>query len=124
VDLAGNDRYETPAQGLGYSINRSVAMLVDAGGDDVYRSKNPPGTAPVNKRYSDLESRSLYWVEAESLGLFLDLGGNDDYGEEDRNGSSWGDPPESENVRVRNRSVGMDVEEGKVDWRARPLRTR
>ena len=52
MNIGGNDRYSIPGDGLGYSINRSVAMLLDIGGDDTYEGKpeNRPGTA----RYAEL----------------------------------------------------------------------
>ena len=64
-----------------------------------------------------------YWVDSSSLGLFLDVGGKDTYwGEVASDGGSWGDADGSENWRVRNVGVGMDVESGEIDWRARPVR--
>jgi len=38
LDAAGNDVYDVASSGLGFSINRSIAMLIDTGGDDVYRT--------------------------------------------------------------------------------------
>ncbi|HEX5139073.1 MAG TPA: hypothetical protein VFY93_19040 [Planctomycetota bacterium] len=124
ADLGGNDRYETPADGLGFSINRSVAMLVDVGGDDVYRAKGAPGAARFDPRFADRDAIASYWVLASSIGLFLDVGGRDDYGGLARDGTSWGDGEGSENWAVRNVGVGADVAGGSVDWTALPMRGR
>jgi len=125
VDLGGNDRYETPADGLGFSINRSVAMLVDAGGNDFYRAKSAPGAARYDAdRFVPKDGISTYWTEASSMGLFLDVGGDDDYGEPNRNNTSWGDREGSENWAARNVGVGVDVAEGVIDWTALPERGR
>jgi hypothetical protein len=86
-------------------------MLVDLGGDDTYRAKNMPGFARYDDRFADRTAHSTYWVDASSLGLFLDVGGTDTYNGEDRNGQQWGDPPDSRNRKVRNVGVGADVAE-------------
>jgi hypothetical protein len=125
LDLAGNDRYETPADGLGYSINRSYAMLVDTGGTDFYRAKNPPGAALYDAtRFANKEGLASYWVEASSMGLFLDIGGDDDYGDPDRDNTNWGDRDPGDNWAARNVGVGVDIAEGAVDWTALPMRAR
>jgi len=123
VNLGGNDRYECPGDGLGFSINRSYAMLIDVGGDDVYKSapKNVPGLARYDKRFADVTAPSTYWVDASSLGLFLDVGGNDSYWcAAAKDGTTWGDAAGSDNRKVRNVGIGMDVAEGTIDWRAIP----
>ena len=72
-----------------------------------------------DKRFADREAHSTYWVDTSSLGLFLDLGGKDDYGDEDRNGKRWGDGRDSDNWRVRNVGVGVDLDGGVIDWRSK-----
>jgi hypothetical protein len=124
LNEGGDDVYETPAEGLGFSINRSVAMLVDTGGDDTYRAKNAPGFARFDKRFADRNALSTYWVDASSLGLFLDVGGKDKYVGKDRNGTTWTDPPDSDNRKARNVGVGRDVADGAIDWAALPAKGR
>ena len=55
-------------------------------------------------------------VNPTSLGLFLDVGGEDAYEGADRNGTTWGDAPGSDNARVRNMGSGADVAAGAIDW--------
>ena len=123
VNIGGNDQYECAGDGLGYSINRSFAMLIDVGGDDSYKGKpkNTPGFALYDKRFADLAAPSNYWVDASSLGLFLDVGGADTYWVEAlKDGGVWGGAKGSDNWKARNVGVGMDVSEGTIDWRAIP----
>ncbi len=115
VDAAGDDHYETPGDGLGYSINRSVAMLLDLSGDDTYRAKSRPGFARYDERFADRTALMSYWVEARSLGLFLDLGGRDSYAPEDCEGLSWADGPDTPNAAVANMGVGADLPSGAVE---------
>jgi hypothetical protein len=134
VDLGGNDSCEmaaselyanTAGEGVSCSINRSFTFLVDIGGNDVYRApKGPPGTARHDPRFADREALASYWVEASSMGLFLDIGGDDDYGDPDRDGTNWGDRDPSDNWACRNVGVGLDVAEGSIDWTPLPMRAR
>ncbi len=121
LNEGGNDTYYTQREGLGYSINRSVAMLIDTAGDDDYWAKNAPGAARYDKRFSDRTALSTYWVQAKSIGLFLDLGGKDSYPKHAKpaaDGQAWGDPKDSKNGPANNHSVGVDMEAGarKIDW--------
>ena len=119
----GNDIYSCPGDGCGFSIYRSVSLLIDTGGNDHYASKHL-GFARYDKRFADDSAHSTYWVDASSIALFLDIGGKDKYGGEDRNGTTWGDKPGSDNTRVRNIGVGSDIEKGVIDWHALPVKGR
>ncbi|MCG3133919.1 MAG: hypothetical protein HMLKMBBP_01186 [Planctomycetes bacterium] len=111
ADLGGNDRYECPNDVIARSINRSVALLLDVSGDDAYRSgeKGRPGSATFDAKMLDRRAASVYWTEPTSVGLFVDGGGTDDYGPAGGDGTSWGDPVGSENVRARNFGIGLDT---------------
>jgi hypothetical protein len=126
VNRGGDDVYDIPeGDGLGYSINRSVVMLLDTAGNDSYRGKegNKPGFARFDRRFADYDTTHTYFAEASALGLFLDAGGEDDYAvAEARNDAVWLDPADSPNRDVRNLSIGVDRREGTVDLRARPER--
>ena len=125
ADLGGgNDTYEVKQNGLGYSINRSFAMLIDVGGDDVYRTQegNRPGMAIFDERFRDRSGGSTYFADASSLGLFLDVGGTDSYTPARSNDGAWLDEPESPNPSVRNWSIGVDCADGEVKLDARPER--
>ncbi len=125
VDVGGNDLYDVRQHGLGYSINRSVAMLIDTGGDDTYRSeKTPrPGFARNAERFRARGGVSTYFADTTSLGLFLDVGGNDRYFNDTlKNDTHWLDPPDSPNWADRNFSVGVDRAAGTVDLTPRPVR--
>ena len=122
-DLAGNDRYEAGAAGLGWSINRSVALLLDGGGDDVYSFSTKdlrPGTAVFDARFLDRSgATALYWTESTSVGLFLDLGGHDTYPSGFSDGASASDPPDSPNRRSRNFGIAVDAPSGSLDFSLR-----
>lgn len=133
LDAAGNDVYRVDTSGLAYSINRSIAMLIDQGGDDVYRSDDAqrrqgnqglrPGVAINNEGFRARDGVSTYFADTTSLGLFLDIGGNDTYwSTELRNNSQWLDPPDSPNWADRNFSVGVDRAEGWIDFTPIPMR--
>ncbi|MBI3271508.1 MAG: hypothetical protein HYZ53_21135 [Planctomycetes bacterium] len=114
VDAAGNDLYEVKTIGIAYSINRSVAMLLDLGGDDVYHmgTGNRPGTALFDEKMRDRTGGSTYFADATSVALFLDVGGRDTYVPERSNDAVWLDEPGSPNPAVRNWSLGVDRAEG------------
>jgi len=125
LDAAGNDAYDAAAgDGLGFSINRSFAFFVDEGGNDRYRGKEGglPGFARYDDRFADYGGLSTYFADASSLGLFLDIGGSDEYWGGLRDGFADSDAPDSPNRRVRNVGVRMDVPSGANDWRPLPNR--
>jgi hypothetical protein len=126
VDVAGNDEYDVPeGDGLGFSINRSVAVLIDSGGDDRYRGKagNRPGFARFDERFARWDDTHTYFTEASALGLFLDVGGRDSYeAGEARDESTWLDPADSPNRAARNFSIGVDRAGGAVDLAPRAER--
>jgi hypothetical protein len=121
ADASGNDRYECGGEGIGHSINRSVALCLDGGGDDAYVFKTVgkrPGLATFDPRFLDRTGASIYWTESTSIGLFLDTGGTDTYpvdmGVADD--VSRVDDPASENARARNVGVFVDRPDGAIDF--------
>jgi hypothetical protein len=123
VNLGGDDLYELRGDGLGFSINRSVAALIDVGGRDTYRGKqgSKPGTARYDERFADRSGPYTYFAEASSLGLYLDVGGEDRYHRVDGgNDREWLDAPDSGNREVRNFSIGVDRGAGEVSLAPRP----
>ena len=132
LDAGGNDVYSVDASGLAYSINRSIAMLIDLGGDDVYKTNEAkrteqkgglrPGFAMNDERFRARGGVSTYFADTTSIGLFLDIGGNDTYWGELQNNTHWLDPPDSPNWHDRNFSVGVDREDGKVDFTPIPVK--
>ncbi len=124
LDVAGNDVYSVDRGGLGYSINRSVAMLLDLDGNDIYRTKEVPrpGYAENSASFRARDGVSTYFADSTSLGLFLDIGGNDTYWGETKNNDHWLDPPDSPNWADRNFSVGVDRAAGSVSFQPRPVR--
>lgn len=125
VDLAGNDRYEAGDAGIGWSINRSVAMLLDGGGKDAYAyvptsgKPNPElraGTTVFDARFLDRSgTSSLYWTESVSVGLFIDVGGDDVHPGGRANDTTWTDAPGSDNRRARNHGIFLDRASGSLD---------
>ncbi len=140
LNIGGDDKYHVDTGGLAYSINRSVAMLIDTGGDDTYeinvakRGENEhaderPGFAMNAKSFRARSGVGTYFADTTSIGLFLDIGGDDQYtgGEAALPGSvgnnrHWLDPPGSPNWADRNFSVGVDRAAGEVDFTPRPVK--
>ena len=118
-DASGNDRYEAGGDGIGFSINRSVALCLDGGGDDAHSiagSDPRPGTARFDPRFLDRDTATtVYWREATSVGLFLDVGGKDTYPAGRQDGQAATDEPGSDNARARNRSIFVDRADGTID---------
>lgn len=132
LDAAGDDRYSTGTGGLSYSINRSISMLFDLGGDDVYevdverRRKEEngmqPGFAMNAEGFRARGGVGTYFADTTSLGLFLDVGGDDKYWGDLKNNEHWLDSPDSPNWADRNFSVGVDRADGTVDFTPTPVR--
>lgn len=128
IDLDGDDLYGVDGSGLGQSLNRSLAMLIDCAGNDRYRSRevSRPGYAQNSESFRARDGVGTYFADTTSLALFLDLGGRDVYegGWEETVGDdrTWLDPPDSPNWADRNFSVGVDRSEGTVDFTPRPVR--
>jgi hypothetical protein len=122
LDVAGDDEYSVLGSGLGQSINRSVAMLLDLGGNDVYRTKDVPrpGHAANNPQFSARPGVGTYFADTSSLGLFLDLGGDDTYWGDLKNDTIVLDPADSPNWADRNFGVFVDREGGQVDFTPEP----
>lgn len=119
ADVAGDDVYEAGESGLGWSINRSVALLLEAGGNDRYafsRAQLVPGSAVFDARMLDRGGPSRYWTEPTSVGLLVDAGGRDAYPAGSADGQARSDEPGSDNERARNRGVFLDREGGRIDW--------
>lgn len=124
LDVSGDDLYSVDKTGLGCSLNRSFAMLIDQGGNDEYRSKEiaRPGYAENNERFRARGGVGTYFADTSSLGLFLDIGGSDSYGGDLADDSAWSDPEDSPNWDDRNFSVGVDRAEGTIDWTPTPAK--
>jgi hypothetical protein len=124
LDAEGDDLYRVGDGGLGYSINRSVAMLIDTGGNDVYETEKVPrpGFARNDERFRARGGVSTYFADTSSIGLFLDVGGRDEYWGGLENDTHWLDPADSPNWKDRNFSVGVDRPEGSVDFTPVPVR--
>lgn len=124
LDGDGDDLYSVRDGGLAYSINRSVAMLMDLGGDDHYRTEEVPrpGYARNDERFRARDGVSTYFADTTSIGVFLDIGGRDTYWGDLANDTHWLDPPDSPNWEDRNFSVGVDREKGRLDLTPMPVR--
>lgn len=132
LNVAGDDTYSVDTSGLAYSINRSIAMVVDTGGNDTYKTELTqrqekkqgllPGRADNNESFRARPGVSTYFADTTSIGLFLDVGGEDTYWGEIQNDTQWLDPPDCPNWHDRNFSVGVDRATGEVDFTPRPER--
>ncbi|MBP7146877.1 MAG: hypothetical protein KBD01_04975 [Acidobacteria bacterium] len=124
ADMGGDDEYSVNSNGLGGSINRSVALLIEGGGNDVYRTKDipRPGFAKNDEKFRARDGVSTYFADTSSIGLFLDAGGRDTYWGDIRNNSRLLDPKDSPNWADRNFSVFVDREGGRIDLTPLPVR--
>ncbi len=118
VDGEGNDRYECGNEGVGHSINRSVAICLERSGDDTYHFTTAgkcPGLATFDGRFLDRTGSSIYWTESTSLGLFLDTGGTDEYPDGLSDDLIESDEAGSDNALARNRGIFADRPAGEID---------
>ncbi len=144
LDVAGDDLYRVDGAGMSYSINRSVSLLMDLAGNDTYqtdvarRQKEKAGLRPgyaLNPEGFRARGVAEYFAETTSLGLFLDIGGDDTYWTALTtqpetapaeppigNDRTWLDPPAAPNWADRNFSVGVDRPAGAVDFAPRPVK--
>jgi hypothetical protein len=147
LNIGGDDFYSIKQNGMSYSINRSVTALIDIGGDDVYTGKagNRPGMTEFGERFRARGGVSDYFADTTSLGLFLDVGGEDQYRthpstpkEEQAEAEAeakeppppfggadntvWRDEQGSDNVKERNFAIGVDRADGHVQFRPRPVK--
>jgi hypothetical protein len=79
-----------------------------------------PGFARNDERFRARGGVSTYFADTTSIGLFLDVGGEDTYWGDLANDSHWLDAPDSPNWRDRNFSVGVDRASGTVDLTPEP----
>jgi hypothetical protein len=117
-DGSGNDDYECGNEGVGHSINRSVVLCLEAGGDDSYVFQTEgkrPGLTTFHERFLDRTGTSVYWTEPTSVGLFLDVGGEDEYPAGVANDVTKVDEPGSNNERSRNQGIFVDRSSGVID---------
>ena len=92
-DGGGNDSYRTGADGFGHAINMSLAMFVDASGDDRYViGKGKEGFGITNVTPGDLTPPVTrnYIADPVQVGLFLDAAGRDLYLDRDPDSSAEG----------------------------------
>ena len=118
VEGGGDDTYVCGGEGGGHSINRSVALHFELGGNDRHEyaaAERRPGLARFDRRFLDRTDTTVYWTEPTSIGLYLDLGGQDSYPPGVGDGETVTDEPGSDNERARNRGVFVDREGGTVD---------
>ena len=125
LDVAGDDLYRVRASGLAYSVNRSVAMVMDLAGNDTYESEElpRPGFAAQDEKFRTRDGVGTYFADTTSLSLFLDIGGEDHYWTDAvGNNRHWTDEADSANWADRNFSIGVDRAAGQVDFTPRPQR--
>jgi hypothetical protein len=82
VDRAGNDVYEVKRSALGYAQRMSQAFFLDLGGKDTYafeKEKRCLGATDADRRIARPKLEFTYEIYVKQIGLFLDLGGRDDY---------------------------------------------
>ena len=78
---------------------------------------------PAGHDIFDFQLMRTYFSDTTSLGLFLDVGGEDRYWTETcGDGVTWLDPEDSPNWEDRNFSVGVDRAEGAVSFTPRPVK--
>lgn len=131
LDRSGDDSYEAKIISLGLAQIRSTALFFDLGGNDIYTlgaGQPGMGAATFMESYRTPGYQyGPYSFYANSFGLFLDIGGTDQYLDWNvqtdqripsplrKENSTWLNPDRgSEQWGYRNFGVGMDVETGVV----------
>jgi hypothetical protein len=128
IDKGGNDLYRAKVISMALAQIRSVAFLIDIGGDDrYYLGKDTPGLGEATWREGYDRPQRLYAYNsyASSFGGFIDIGGSDSYYlfKEDResphpsarDNSLWLNPTRSDSLfGARNYGVGIDSETGTI----------
>jgi hypothetical protein len=132
LNAAGDDLYKVDGSGMSYSVNRSISMLLDLAGTDRYqldlarreqdKAGLRPGFAMNAEGFRARDGVGTYFADTTSLGLFLDIGGDDEYAGAAQNDSHWLDPADAPNWADRNFSVGVDRAAGTVDFTPTPMR--
>jgi hypothetical protein len=106
LDIAGDDRYESKGVSQGCGHDWSSGMLIDLAGNDRYTANDlsqAAGSANGIGALIDVKGDDGYYVvssvntqgygnprrEYGSVGLFLDLGGNDRYDGPGKDGTVW-----------------------------------
>lgn len=118
LDASGNDRYLCGSEGIGHSINRSVALCLEGGGDDLYTfttAEKHPGKITYDPRFLTRGGTSVYWTETTSLGLFVDVGGHDSYPAGFHDDFTRTEDPASDTARARNFGIFVDRAAGHID---------
>jgi hypothetical protein len=125
IDIGGNDIYRTAGAGIAYSINRSVAALIDIGGDDQYQGRegDHPGMAIFDDRFRTRDGVTTYFADTTSIGLFLDVQGTDTYWSKNENNTVWKDDSEDDNFKERNFSIAIDRKDGEINFLPTPDKT-
>jgi hypothetical protein len=128
INKEGNDLYEAKIISMGLAQIRSVALLIDIGGDDRYLlGANTPGLGEATYRedYRLPSPLTPYYTYAASFGGLLDIGGSDEYLVFDsastrehpvaRDNHLWLQPArEDSTYGANNYGVGLDVASGTV----------
>lgn len=71
IDREGDDLYSAALHAQGHGMNNSVGLLIDSAGDDIYDGRDPQTTQGVGNTGG--------FRESGSIGVLIDLGGNDRY---------------------------------------------
>lgn len=127
IDRGGNDHYSAKLISYGCAEIRSNAIFLEMGGDDIY-GFTPGllgfGAVDWQEDYGTMHLLSPYKTYAQSVGLFLDLGGTDQYvmeGDGDRsiiapmsNNANWEIPAKTDpHYGFDNYGIGIDRDDGK-----------
>ena len=132
LNKGGNDYYEARGNSIACAQIRSNALLIDIGGDDTYAARartQSLGAATFLKSYAAPSYHyGPYSLYGNSIGLLLDIGGEDRYldkdfpsGKKDKpteragNNRMWHQPAKDHpNFGYRSFGIGHDVQTGTV----------
>ena len=130
VDKGGDDYYEGKIISIACAQIRSNSFLFDIGGNDTYKlggGQQGMGAATFRDSYRYPNRYSPYDALSKSVGVFIDIGGDDSYLDWDTktdktepsnryiNNSTWFNPPKDDpNYGWNNYGVGIDTEEGTI----------
>ncbi|PJA27502.1 MAG: hypothetical protein CO189_06810 [candidate division Zixibacteria bacterium CG_4_9_14_3_um_filter_46_8] len=128
VDKGGDDYYEGKIISIACAQIRSNSFLFDIGGNDTYRlgsDQQGMGAATYRDDYQFPDRYSAYTTLSKSVGILIDIGGDDKFLDWDiktdksepskryMNDSQWFNPSKDDpNYGWNNFGVGIDVQEG------------
>ncbi|MBI3073390.1 MAG: hypothetical protein HYY84_14855 [Deltaproteobacteria bacterium] len=115
IDLGGDDVYRAPGLSLGSGNVNGYGFFVNVGGNDTYVASNDVsyGAARLS---TEANAAGNPRRERNTVGVFIDIGGTDDYRVADagvaREGTTWRNNRDPDPTVTTEHGAGLDVADG------------